>query len=113
MPNQFHLGRDVLKGLPHQFLANPAQTAAALRADLFLRVKVMDAVLGVLRLFQLPLLLPAQIPHLLCCARPLEPAVLDPLVQQHKAVSFPQKGFDPVAVPAAEQKQAVGEGYLL
>ena len=57
VPNQFHLGRDILKGLPHQFLAHPVQSAAALRADLFLRVKVMDAVLGVLRLFQLPFVL--------------------------------------------------------
>ena len=56
-----------------------------------------------------PKLLPAQVSHLLCCAGPLESAVLDSLVQQHKAVALPQQSLDPVAAPAAEQKQAVGE----
>ena len=37
----------------------------------------------------------------------LSAAVLHALVQQHKAVTFPQQRFDPVAPPSAEQKQAV------
>src|SRR5699024_8396187 len=35
-------------------------------------------------------------------------AIVQPLVQQHEAIRFPQKGLQPVAALAAEEKQAAG-----
>ena len=41
---------------------------------------------------------------------PLVTAIVQPLIQQHKAVWFPQQRLQPVTAFAAEQKQAAGIG---
>ena len=54
-------------------------------------------------------LLRRQLPHLFSVPRPLETPVLQPFVQQHKAVAFPVQRFDPVTPPPAEQEQRIGK----
>ena len=59
---------------------------------------------------QPPEFLPAQTPHLGTAARPLKAsAVFQSLVQQNKAIPFPEQGLDSIPPPAAKQKQAVGK----
>ena len=58
-----------------------------------------------------------QAPRLLRCqqlrlgfiSRPLEPSVVQPLVQQQVSVPFPQQSLDSVASFTAKQKQAFAE----
>ena len=57
-----------------------------------------------------PVLLGCQAPCFAFVPGPLEAAGLQPIVQQHKSVSFPVQGLDPVTPSAAEQEQRVGEG---
>lgn len=57
-----------------------------------------------------PVLLGCQASGFAFVSWPLEAAGLQPLVQQHKAVSLPVQGLDPILPSAAEQKQRVGEG---
>lgn len=45
-------------------------------------------------LHQPPVLLRRELPRFLTVPRPLEASVLQPLIQQHKAVSFPVQPFD-------------------
>ena len=55
-------------------------------------------------------LLPGQRLYFLGIPRPLVTAIVQPLVQQYKAVWFPQQRLQPVTAFAAEQKQAAGIG---
>ena len=58
-------------------------------------------------------LLRRQLSHLFSVPRPLEAPVLQPFVQQHKAVTFPVQRFDPVTPPPAEQEQRIGKRVKL
>ena len=64
-------------------------------------------------LHQPPVLLRRELPLLLAVPRPLETPALQPLVQQHKAVSLLVQPFDPILPPPAEQKQRVLEWIQL
>ena len=55
-------------------------------------------------------LLPGQRLYFPGIPRPLVTAIVQPLVQQYKAVWFPQQRLQPVTAFAAEQKQAAGIG---
>lgn len=101
-----------------RILAEDSVWSAAKSSPVFVEnIALQDAVIDALvclrlvdvqSLCQPAELLPAETPHLGHGSRPLKPAaVLHALVQQHKAVAFPQQRFDPVAPPSAEQKQAV------
>ena len=57
-------------------------------------------------------LLPGQRLYFLGIPRPLVTAIVQPLVQQYKAVWFPQQRLQPVTAFAAEQKQAAGIGCI-
>ena len=48
-----------------------------------------------------------ELSQLLCASRPLEPAVVQPLIQQYIAVAGIIQGFDPICSPSAEQKQTL------
>jgi hypothetical protein len=56
-----------------------------------------------------PKLLPGDGPELIFSAGPLEPAVLQSLVQENETISFPQKGLDAVATSSAEDIQRRSE----
>ena len=52
-------------------------------------------------------LLWGQIAYFSLASRPLEAAVLKPLIQENKAVALPKESLDTVTPASAEQKQAV------
>lgn len=61
--------------------------------------------------FQKPAeLLPVQLPHLLLIPWPLKASAFYALIQENKAISFPQQCLDSVTPSAAEQKQTAAKG---
>lgn len=48
-----------------------------------------------------------ELSQLLCVSRPLEPAIVQPLIQQYIAIAGIIQGFDPICSSSAEQEQTL------